>query len=274
MSRGVPRWMSLKDRLKGKEVTIGSWITLGHPSIGEILAGCGFDWLTIDMEHSAITLSECQNLVQVIELAGCCPLVRLGENDPNLIKRVMDAGARGVIVPQVNSRMDALRAVASVKYPPEGARGVGLARAQGYGLHFDAYRRWNQEESIVIVQIEHREAVENLMDILAVPGLDGFIVGPYDLSASLGHPGEFSRPEFLRAMERIHRVADEIPGIPAGFHVVQPDPAEVRRRIDEGYRFIGYSLDTLLLATTCLRDLATITGGRIQPRRYLRGPSP
>ncbi|MDD1661937.1 MAG: aldolase/citrate lyase family protein [Methanomicrobiales archaeon] len=266
--------MSLKDRLSTKEVTIGSWITLGHPAIGEILAGCGFDWLTIDMEHSAITLAECQDLVRVIELAGCCPLVRVGENDPNLIKRVMDAGAHGVIVPQVNSREDALRAVASVKYPPEGARGVGLARAQGYGLHFDAYRRWNGEESIVIVQIEHIQAVENLADILSVPGVDGFIVGPYDLSASLGHPGEFSRPGFLKAMERIHRVAGDMPHIPAGFHVVPPDPGEVGKKIQEGYRFIGYSLDTLLLATTCLRDLADMSGGRVQPRRFAKGPSP
>ena len=263
--------MSLKDRLSGKEVTIGSWITLGHPAIGEILAGCGFDWLTIDMEHSAITLAECQDLVRVIELAGCCPLVRVGENDPNLIKRVMDEGAHGVIVPQVNSQEDARRAVASVRYPPEGERGVGLARAQGYGLHFDAYRQWNREESIVIVQIEHIQAVENLGDILSVPGVDGFIVGPYDLSASLGHPGVFSRPEFLQAMERIHRVAGDLPHIPAGFHVVQPDPMEVGKRIEQGYRFIGYSLDTLLLAGTCLRDLAAGSGGRIQPRRFIKG---
>lgn len=266
--------MGLKDLLRGEGIAIGSWITLGHPAIGEILAGCGFDWLTIDMEHSAITLAECQELVRVIELAGCCPLVRVGENDPNLIKRVMDAGAHGVIVPQVNSREEALRAVSSVRYPPEGGRGVGLARAQGYGLSFDSYRRWNQEESVVIVQVEHIDAVNHLGEILPVPGVDGFIVGPYDLSASLGHPGEFNRPEFLRAMERIHTLAMDFPRIPAGFHVVQPDPAEAKKKIREGYRFLGYSLDTLLLAGTCLRDLATITGGKLQPRRYVKEPPP
>ena len=188
--------MTLKDLLKGRGVTLGSWITLGHPAIGEILAGCGFDWLTIDMEHSAITLAECQELVRVIELAGCAPLARVGENDPNLLKRVMDAGAHGVIVPQVNSREEALRAVASVRYPPEGTRGVGLARAQGYGLNFDTYREWNREESVVIVQVEHIEAVKHLGEILSVPGVDGFIVGPYDLSASLGHPGA-SMPQII-----------------------------------------------------------------------------
>ncbi|HVN65406.1 MAG TPA: aldolase/citrate lyase family protein [Methanomicrobiales archaeon] len=261
---------SLKERLHGKEVTFGSWITLGHPAIGEILAGCGFDWLTIDMEHSAITLAGCQGLVQVIELAGCSPLVRVGENAPNLIKRVMDAGAHGVIVPQVNSREDALRAVASVKYPPEGARGVGLGRAQGYGVGFDAYRKWNDEESIVIVQVEHIEAVRHLGEILKVPGVDGFIVGPYDLSASLGHPGEFTRPEFLEAMNQIHLLMKQVPGVAPGFHVVQPDPGDVAKKIREGYRFIGYSLDSLLLADTCRRDLATVSGGRIRPRRFIK----
>jgi 2-keto-3-deoxy-L-rhamnonate aldolase RhmA len=195
----------------------------------------------------------------------------VGENDPNLIKRVMDTGAHGVIVPQVNSREDALRAVASVKYPPEGKRGAGLARAQGFGVHFDAYREWNRSESIVIVQIEHVGAVKNLAEILSVPGVDGFIVGPYDLSASLGYPGEFSRPEFLQAMEHIHRLARDVPGVSPGFHVVRPDPSEVEERIRQGYRFIGYSLDTLLLAEACLRDLATLCGGRIRPRRYVKG---
>jgi 2-keto-3-deoxy-L-rhamnonate aldolase RhmA len=271
---GMTRRMSTKTKLSGKEISIGSWITLGHPAIGEIMASCGFDWLTIDMEHSAITLAECQNLVQVIELTGCTPLVRVGENDANLIKRVMDAGAHGVIVPQVNSREDALSAVKSVKYPPEGERGVGLARAQGYGTRFDEYRRWNEQESIVIVQIEHIQAVRHLKEILSVQGVDGFIVGPYDLSASLGSPGEFSRPEFLKAMERIHRLAGEVPGVAPGFHVVRPDPSEFERKVEEGYRFIAYSLDTLILAETCLRDLKAIGGEGRMPRRFIKEPVP
>jgi 2-keto-3-deoxy-L-rhamnonate aldolase RhmA len=264
--------MGLKSVLAEKGVSIGSWITLGHPAIGEIMAGCGFDWLTIDMEHSAITLPDCQRLIQVIELAGCVPLVRVGENNPTLIKRVMDAGAHGVIVPQVNSRGDAEQAVRSVKYAPLGTRGVGLARAQGYGLHFDAYRTWNERESIVIVQVEHIQAVEHLDEILSVPGVDGFIIGPYDLSASLGVPGNFSHPDVLRAMDRIRRSMGDHPGVAPGVHVVQPDPAETKRRVKEGYRFIGYSLDTLLLAETCLRDLATVTAGKMKPRRFVKEP--
>src|SRR3990167_7462058 len=132
--------VNVKERLRRNEVTHGSLVTLGHSSIAEIMAKSGFDWLTVDMEHSAITLHQAQQLIQVIELCGVLPLVRVGENNPNLIKRVMDAGSHGVIVPMVNTKEDAVKAVDSVRYPPMGKRGVGLARAQGYGLEFDRYK--------------------------------------------------------------------------------------------------------------------------------------
>src|SRR5512136_2475206 len=154
--------MNLKQKLRKRALTIGSWITLGHPAIAEIMAKAGFDWLTIDLEHSAITLDQTQQLIQVIELCGVTPLVRVGENGPYLIKRVMDAGAHGVIVPMVNTAEEAKRAVDAVKYPPEGRRGVGLGRAQGYGFEFEKYRDWSREKSVVIVQIEHIDAINNL----------------------------------------------------------------------------------------------------------------
>src|SRR3989304_8512061 len=158
--------MKLKEKLQNGEVSIGSWITIGNPSIAEIMAKSGFDWLTVDMEHSAITLDLAQQLIQVIELCGVAPLVRVGENNATMIKRVMDAGSHGVIVPMVNSKDDAINAVNAVKYPPTGKRGVGLARAQGYGVAFDKYKEWVDRDSIVIVQIEHIKAVENLEEIL------------------------------------------------------------------------------------------------------------
>jgi 2-dehydro-3-deoxyglucarate aldolase len=263
--------MGLRERIHRKEITLGSWITLGHPAIGEIMAGCGFDWLTIDLEHSAITLGECQHLIQVIELRGCVPLVRVGENDPNLIKRVMDAGAHGVIVPMVNSRAEAEQAVRSVKYPPVGFRGVGYGRAQGYGLHFDSYREWNAQDSLVIVQIEHTKAVEHMAEILTVPGVDAFIVGPYDLSASLGIPGEFSHPDFLHAMDSIRKTMGDFSGVAPGIHVVQPVPSDVALRLEEGYRFLAYSLDTLVLAETLLCDIQVFGRGRWKPRPPVKG---
>lgn len=248
---------NLKKKLRKKTVTIGSWITLGHTAIAEIMARTGVDWLAVDMEHSAITLHEAQQLIQVIELCGVTPLVRVGENNPYLIKRVMDAGAHGVIVPMVNTGEDAKNAVSAVKYPPEGARGVGLARAQGYGLDFKRYKDRVNRDSVVIVQIEHIKAVENLEDILSAEGVDAFFVGPYDLSGSLGVPGQLEHPTVIKALKEIMRVSGRHNVVP-GFHVVQPETREVMAKIKEGYRFIGYSLDTLFLGTKCAEDMNDI----------------
>lgn len=239
--------IDLKKRILKRELTIGSWVTLAHPSIAEIMANSGFDWLVVDMEHSAIDISCAQQLIQVIELSGCAPLVRVGENNPNLIKRVMDAGSHGVIVPMVNTEEDAVSAVEAVKYPPLGRRGVGLARAQGYGMSFESYKNWVKEKSIVIVQIEHIDAVKNLEKILKVDGVDGFIVGPYDLSASLGKPGEFDNPKVKYALSKVEEAARKLRAL-SGFHVIPPDPSRVVKKIEEGYKFIAYSLDTLFMA--------------------------
>ena len=247
----------LKERIGRREVTIGSWVTLGHPGVAEIMARAGFDWLTVEMEHSSITLQQAEELIRVIDLCGVVPLVRVGENNSNLIKRVMDAGAHGVIVPMVNSVEAAEAAVGAVKYPPTGTRGVGLARAQRYGLDFESYRKWAREETIVIVQIEHIAAVERLADILAVLGVDGFIVGPYDLSGSLGIPGEFDHPRYGEAMEQIDRVATES-GAVRGYHSVPPRPQLVLDKIEEGYTFLAYSDDFLFLGEACRGGMDTI----------------
>jgi 2-dehydro-3-deoxyglucarate aldolase len=245
---------TLKKKLKHKELTIGSWITLGHPSIPEIMAKAGFDWLTVDMEHSAITLHQTQQLIQIIELSEVTPLVRVGENNPDLIKRVMDVGSHGVIVPMVNTKEDAIKAVNAVKYPPVGTRGVGLARAQGYGLEFEKYKEWVNRESIVIIQIEHIKAVNNLEEILAVAGVDGFIVGPYDLSGSIGRPGEFEHPDVIVALKRVREISEKM-NVASGFHVIPPDYKDVLKKIKEGYSFIAFSLDTLFLGNTCREGL-------------------
>ena len=249
--------MSLKSKLKSNKLTVGSWITFSDTSVAEIMAKSGFEWLAIDMEHSAITLSEAHRLIQVIELAGVTPLVRVGENNPNLIKRVMDAGAHGVIVSTVNTAEEALRAVNAVKYPPIGTRGVGLARAQGYGQSFEAYRRWVNKDSVVIVQIEHRESIENLEEILAVEGVDASIIGPYDLSGSFGYPGEFWRPEVKKALRHYEEVNRKMKK-PMGFHVVQPDSRLVMQFKKKGYVFLAAGVDMLYLGNSCRKMTASI----------------
>jgi 2-keto-3-deoxy-L-rhamnonate aldolase RhmA len=249
--------INLKQRMIEKELTVGSWLSLAHPAIAEIMARAGFDWLVVDLEHSVITIREAGELIRVIDLCGVAPLVRLSANDPVQIKRVMDAGAHGIIVPMVNSAEEAGRAVEALRYPPKGHRGVGLARAQGYGTGFAAYAEWLQRESIVIVQVEHIKAVENLEAIMAVDGVDGFIVGPYDLSGSLGIPGQFDHPLMAEAMGRIKTFMRTSAKV-AGYHVVEPVVDQIEQRVREGYRFLAYSVDFRMLDTCCRSSLRKI----------------
>ncbi len=232
----------LKEKLRNKQLTLGSWITLGHPAIAEIMAKAGFDWLVVDLEHSVITIEVAGDLIRTIDLCGVAPLVRLTSNDADQIKRVMDAGAHGIVVPMVNSAAEAAKAVAATRYAPRGTRGVGLGRAQGYGVDFKAYLEWQNDGPVVFVQIEHKDAIDRLEEILTVPGVDGFIIGPYDLSCSMGIPGQFERPEFVAAMTQIRETAKRI-GCPAGLHIVEPDLPLLEQTINEGYTVIAYSVD-------------------------------
>ena len=233
-----------------KFFSIGSWITLNHFSIGEIMADAGFDWLCIDMEHSVIDYYEAEQLIATIEAKGCTPYVRVGANDPLLIKRVLDAGAKGVIVPMINSKDDAMKAVNAVKYPPFGSRGVGLARAQGYGFNFKEYAESVNDETTVIAQIEHVDAINNLEEILLVDGIDATIIGPYDLSGSLGKPGKYDDSDVKDVLINYEKISTKV-GVPMGYHVIEPDYKLVLEKIKEGYTFIAFSLDILFLGTIC-----------------------
>lgn len=250
---------ALRAAMRAGAPAFGSWIQFGHTSIAELMAQAGFDWLAIDMEHSVIGIDTVLPLIQVIELSGCVPLVRLSDQDPALAKRVMDAGAHGVIVPAVNSAEEAERAVASVKYPPAGSRGVGLGRAHGYGARFQEYLRELEEYAIVVVMIEHREGVEQVESILRVPGVDGVFVGPYDLSASYGIPGQFDHPVMRDAMAEILRAAKQAHVAP-GIHVVHPPVDQVVERLAEGFRFIAYGGDMLFLQPAVHEAVARLRG--------------
>ena len=254
--------MTLKTRLAANQLTVGSWITLAHPAIAEIMARAGFDWLTVDMEHSVITIREAEELIRVVSLCNVPALVRLTSNNADLIKRVMDAGAIGIIVPMVNSRADAASAVSSVNYPPLGKRGVGLARAQGYGPNFGAYREWlGAGGAVVMVMIEHIDAVRNLREILAVPGVDGYFIGPYDLSSSIGLAGQLEHPEVVAAIAEIRSTAKAM-GKPGGVHVIEPEPEKLRAFIAQGFTFLAYSLDMRMLDRTARLGLDSIAKER------------
>lgn len=233
---------TLKIKLKNNELSIGSWITIGHPAIPEILTNVGFDWLTIDIEHNAIDLSMIQTLICTIQSKNIAALVRVSKNEETIIKHVLDAGADGVIIPMVNSKEDALKAIDYVKYPPVGKRGVGLSRAQNYGYGFENYKKWLNESAVIIAQIEHIEGVNNIEDIISTPGIDGIIVGPYDLSGSLGFPGEYDRADVQKALQRLEKVCLERK-YPMGYHVVPPNSELLKSTIEKGYKFIAFSTD-------------------------------
>lgn len=221
---------------------------MAHPSIAEILAMAGYDWVVVETEHTAIDVSEVLRLIIAIEQRGSVPLVRLAWNDPIQAKAVLDSGAAGVLVPMVNTRADAELAVGMTKYPPLGFRGVGLARAQGYGESFDEYVKHANADSLLIVQIEHKDAVKNIEEILSVPGIDGTFIGPYDLSLSLGIPGQLNHPDIIAAKRKVLEATLKR-GLTAGIHLVHPRSAlqDSRLAIQEGYRFIAVGTDILFL---------------------------
>jgi len=236
----------LKNKLNNNELTLGSWLTLGSLSITEIMAKASFDWLVVDLEHSSISIDRAAEMIRIIDLCGLTPLVRLTTNDANQIKRVMDAGAGGIIVPMINSSEEAKKAVKATRYSPNGTRGVGLARAQGYGVNFNEYLEWQANNPVVIVQIEHIEAVDKIEEILTEPGVDGFIIGPYDLSCSMGIPGKFENDRFTEVIDFILDFGKRLKS-PAGLHIVEPDVKKLEKTIADGFTFIAYSVDSRML---------------------------
>ena len=240
-----PNW-SLKRKLRNNELTIGSWLTIPHQSVVEIMASAGFEWLTIDLEHAAIDISQTMNLIALIQAKGMKALVRVSKNEEVIIKRVLDAGADGIIVPTVKNIEEAKQAVGYVKYPPKGMRGVGLNRAQNYGIGFEEYKDWLNDEVVVIAQIEHIDSVNNLEGILSVEGIDGIIVGPYDLSASMGMPGNYEHNDVKMALKKIEEVTLKFQR-PLGFHVIQSDYQKIIEKINIGYTFLAFSIDFFYL---------------------------
>jgi 2-dehydro-3-deoxyglucarate aldolase len=251
----------LRAKLRAGELVIGSWLQFGFPQLAEMMAGAGFDFLVVDMEHGAMGVAGMLNLVQVIQLSGAAPMVRVPANEPHFIKTALDAGAEGIIVPDVRSADEARKAAAAMFYPPRGARGVGLSRAQGFGMEFDRYRNELEPELVLIVQIEHKDALANADSILAADGVAGFLIGPYDLSASLGKPGQFDDPEVAAALEGAELVIVRA-GKPGGYHVVQSDRNALMRRIQAGCRFMAYGTEMVFLGEKLRGEAAAIAALR------------
>ena len=193
---------SLKDALRQNKTLIGTLVTTSSPEVGEVLALAGFDWLFIDLEHGSLSIQDAQRVIQVV--AGrCFKVVRVPDATAENLKRVLDTGCDGLIAPHVNSADEARKIVTLAKYPPDGERSVGLGRAQGYGLNFAAYIASANAQTVVMVQIEHKDAVANVDQILEVQGIDVVFIGPYDLSGSMGILGQVSDARVVAAIDKV-----------------------------------------------------------------------
>jgi 2-dehydro-3-deoxyglucarate aldolase len=242
----------VKRKIRDAVPTFGSWIMLGELASAEIMADAGFDWITVDMEHTAISYETLPVLLAGIQSRGAEGFVRIEDNHPAVIKRVLDCGAGGIIVPLINNAAQAEAAVKSAKYPPEGIRGVSLGRASGYGNNFKDYFESINEEIIVLAQIEHYKAVDNIEAILSVEGLDGVFLGPYDLSGSMGIVAQFDHPRMAEARKRVIE-ASEKAGKAVGIHEVRPEAEAVQTLVKEGFNFIACSIDTIFLGESARR---------------------
>lgn len=253
------RLLKIKDirrLLAASQPTIGSWIQIPNASIAEIMGQSGYDWVAVDMEHGAISVHQLPDLFRALELGGTLPLARIAEGNSQECKQALDAGAGGVIVPMVESagQLQAVRDACC--WPPSGTRGVGFSRANLFGKYFDAYRE-EAQAPLLVAMIEHFRAVESLEEILAVEGLDAILIGPYDLSASLGLTAQFDHPDFKDIMSRILKQA-RLASVASGVHVVQPSRDELCQRVTEGYRFIAYSIDAVFIRTFAQRPIIAL----------------
>lgn len=237
--------MPFRSKLIAGEVLIGTLVTLPSPEAAEILVEAGFDWLFIDTEHSPFDAQQAQAILQAAGPDFPC-VIRVPSGEEVWIKKALDVGVAGVIVPQVNSAEVAKRVVRLCKYPPEGSRGAGIARAHAYGLRFQEYVEKANEQVAVIIQAEHIDAVENIQSIAAVPGIDAVLVGPYDLSASLGKIGKVTDPEVQKAIGRVRKHCMDA-GVRLG--IFGATAKAVKPFIRQGYTLIAVGTDALFMAT-------------------------
>lgn len=260
----------LKEKLRNNELTVGSWIMMRDPIAVEVLADSGLDWLAIDMEHAPITIDIAADLIRFGKRCSIDILVRLPDHNGTTIKQVLDAGASGIIVPDVRSVSQVNNLLSCSKYPSligsdkkGGGRGAGLAKAQGYGRNFAEYfNQWN-DNLIFIPQIEHIDAVKEAEAIAKIDEVDALFVGPYDLSASMGKAGLLNDTAVISNIEEIVRSAKSA-GKAAGFHCVNPDIEEAQKYIARGVTFLAYAADVFLIRNQIDRFMSVINPGNDQ----------
>ena len=243
-----------RQRVCSGEVLVGTIVSLNSPQAAEILSDAGFDWLFIDAEHGAYDPLAVEALIQATGDRTPC-LVRIPVHEEAWIEKMLDVGASGIIAPQVNTVAQARQVVNYSKYPPQGERGVGVARAQRYGVQFENYLAQANDALLTVIQIEHKDAVDNIRELVTVAGVDVLFIGPYDLSTSLGIPGQVDDPAVQESIAEVLGVCREAGRVPGIFGIA---PDTVSRYVEMGFTLVGVGVDAMFLsqaASQALRDV-------------------
>ncbi len=236
---------SIRSKLSSGRYSVGSWMQIPNSSVAEIMGCSGYDWVAVDMEHGSMSTHQLPDLFRALELGGTLPLARIAEGSSKDCKLALDAGAGGLIVPMVETANQLEKIKDYCCWPPVGSRGVAFSRGNLFGKRFDEYRK-EAQSPLLIAMIENIRGLQNINEILEVKGLDAIFVGPYDLSASLGLAAQFDHEKFKNALREIENAA-KIKEIPLGIHIVEPSISELRLRIKDGYQFLAYSIDSVML---------------------------
>lgn len=247
--------MSFRDTIRAKTLLLGTLMTVPSLEIAEILSTSPFDWLFLDLEHSAMNARDAQTLLQVVGNRKPC-LIRVSSSDERNIRKALDSGAQGVILPQINSRQQLADIIGWTKFSPLGRRSIGLSRASGYGSALTGHLSRANEETAVVIQIEHIDAVARIDEILAEPGIDAAFIGPYDLSASMGVPGDIASSEVQDAIDHIHSACRQA-DVTAGIFVA--DAASANRMGERGFSLIAIASDILLLGRGISAEIQSIS---------------
>jgi 2-dehydro-3-deoxyglucarate aldolase len=234
----------LKRRLRSG--AFAAWTSIGHPSITEIFAASGVDFIGIDIEHSTISLADSQRIIAAAHGAGVACLPRIASHNGEHMKRLCDAGADGLIVPMVSTPAEVQHIVNWSKYPPLGKRSYGVASAQGYGFEFERYAKTWNDVSTLVIQIESIAGVEAVDELIAHPAVDAAMIGPYDLSGSLGIPGQLDDPRVTEACARVVDACRK-QGRACGTHLVDPTEDQVAAAFAAGYTFVVLASDVFIL---------------------------
>jgi 2-keto-3-deoxy-L-rhamnonate aldolase RhmA len=246
----------LKRDLNSGKVCIGATITMNSPVIAEIMSHIGFDWLWFETEHTSLSVENVLTMLQATNGTAITTIVRVPWNDKTMIKRVLDTGPDGIIIPLVNSKEEAEAAVQAMKYPPWGERGAGLSRAQAYGMHMGEYLKTANDEVMTILMIEHIKAVENIDEILSVKGVDSIMIGALDLSGSMGILGQTDNEQVEKAIQTV-LAASKRANIPCG--IIAGSPEVANKRIKEGFLNIILGIDVLYLLSAASSALSQVT---------------